>query len=194
VVKNPALGNQRLDQHIHCQTHAHVVSHGERSPWVIRRSLPDAIRVPEGSERLSPVRSDGEGGLSKHGVQVGSPNARHVSIVPSRHRIPSFDVSKPTQLALKRDAQVRTFHSLHHLAPTLFFLVPGVAGFIQYAWHWEITLSTVCVTLRMPRVVTGGRSVSGEGGVSAGDPLHCIHFLRAPCACPFQFPPTMGLV
>ena len=100
MVKNPALGNQRLDQHIHCQTHAHVVSHGERSPWVIRRSLPDAIRVPECSERLSPVRSDGEGGLSKHGVQVGSPNARHVSIVPSRHRIPSFDVSKPTQTSV----------------------------------------------------------------------------------------------
>jgi hypothetical protein len=91
--------------------------------------------------------------------------------------IPSFDISKPAQLALKRDAQMQNFHSLHHLAPSLFFLVPGVAGFIQYARHWEINLSRVCVTLHMPHIVTGGRSILGKGEVSAVDPLHRIHSL-----------------
>jgi hypothetical protein len=115
MVKDPTLGLQRLEEHVYRQTHSHLVSHGEVSPWVEGRRFSDAVCILKYRQHFLPVGLDDQRGLSQHCIQVCLPDACDVQVVPSWVGVFPFNVTIPTQLALKRDTEVRSLHPLHHL-------------------------------------------------------------------------------
>jgi hypothetical protein len=139
------------------------------------------------------VESVGEGGLAQHGIQVCPPDARQIDVFLSGHGISSLDVPKPAQLALEGYAEVQSFYAFHHLLSTFLLLVPNIPGFVHNSWHWEVSLSTVCVTRCVPSAAARRQAVLGGVEVSAKYALHLLHLPQAPSTFPFPSPPAMEL-